>query len=280
MIETANDRWQEISVVNNLKWQMTVENGYPILLAENYFKFPEQVREFLEQGHWWSNEFTNSFRPGKSVHINPEIIDWVSVPIVKSIIPLLGLGSVKLTNMYGNCFNGNMTLPKINSAFPHVDLVEDTDFVSDTHIAFNINLTKSDDVTTGFWSFNGKKTYLDFNYNDRIEEDNFHKKVDNALSEDAKWFQIEDYGPWVLEKKMSMVYNSFVAYPSHYFHSPYIKPEWFTDIDRVTLAGFLNTSPKDLNFQQKDIDNICYAWEFFNLDKIHNYHPSKTKVPV
>ena len=92
--------------------------------------------------------------------------------------------------------------------------------------------------------------------------------------------QIEDYGPWKFSDKVDMCYNSIVVYPSHFFHNPILKDTWFDDHDRVTISSFLNTSPSDLDFPQQDIDHISYAWEFFHLDKIHNYHPHKTKVPV
>ena len=30
-------------------------------------------------------------------------------------------------------------------------------------------------------------------------------------------------------------------YPSHYWHSVYMKEDWFTDTDRVTFTGFFET---------------------------------------
>ena len=282
MIKSASDIWKEISVVNNLKWEFKLSNDVPILIAKDYFKFPSQVREFLDTFQWWSNDLTESIRPGKSCLIHPEVKDWFSVPFTRSINPLFGLENSNMRQVYGNCFNGNMPLVNVHSAFPHIDLEREQEskpkIYGDNHIAFNINLTEeSYPVSTGFWSFNGKKSYLDFSWNDGVEEENFHAGVDKSISDRTTWFQIKDYGPWVLEETVDMVYNSLVAYPTYFFHSPYIEPEWFNDIDRVTLAGFLNTSPEDLNFQQKDIDSVSYAWEFFNLDKIHNYHPKRTK---
>ena len=123
-------------------------------------------------------------------------------------------------------------------------------------------------------SFNNIKTILDCSYNDHRKTGLFYDSL--STQEGMKWFQIEDYGPWKLEDTVDMVYNSLVAYPTHFFHSPYIKEDWFTDTDRITISSFLNTSPENLDFQQKDLDDIAYAWEFFHLDKIHNYHPKKT----
>ena len=58
MIESSNQRWAEISVVNNLKYEfrhLGKDKDIPVLVAEDFFKFPDLVREFIEGGIWWSN---------------------------------------------------------------------------------------------------------------------------------------------------------------------------------------------------------------------------------
>jgi hypothetical protein len=174
-----------------------------------------------------------------------------------------------------------MPLEDIPSAFPHVDVNASIAHPDNAHVAMNLCITESEyPITTGFWSFNNKKSSLDMSHNDRMDLTNFYQDLGkDALTDDATWFQIENYGPWVLEDKCEMVYNSLLAYPTHFFHNPYIKSEWFTKTDRVTISTFINTSPVNLDFQEENIDDISFAWEFFNLDKIHNYHPKRTVVP-
>ena len=111
---------------------------------------------------------------------------------------------------------------------------------------------------------------------DKNEEDDFHRNNAKSLSSNSKWFQIKDYGPWKLEDKSNMVYNEMTCYPTFFFHNPYIKTDWFTDSDRITISSFLNTSPENLDFKEDNIDDISFAWEHFHLDKLHDYHPKKT----
>tara|TARA_B100000575_G_scaffold289322_1_gene290903 strand:+ start:3517 stop:4374 length:858 start_codon:yes stop_codon:yes gene_type:complete len=285
MVKTVTDTWQEISVVNNLKWEFKLlgsKQDIPVLVAQDYWKFPDSIKDFFDNGYWYDNFSTNNIRPGKSFHIQSEVLEWFTTPIKKSLAPLFGLTDFITDCTFGNCFNTNMKLTQIQSAFPHVDIDNNVPLIHDVHIAANINITKSEHpVQTGFWSFNQLKSTLDFSHNDKaVFRDFYFKMGSNALTDNASWFQIEDYGPWVLEDIVTMCYNTIVVYPSHFFHNPIMKDSWFDDSDRVTISSFLNTSPSNLDFHQKDIDNISYAWEFFHLDKIHDYHPQKTIVPV
>lgn len=275
MIKSSAKIWEEISVVNNLKFEFIYYDYVPILVAKDVFKFPDKVREFFDVGPWWDTEVVKDdslIRPGKSYLFPKEIVDWIGYPIAKPFSSLLGLNYMKTNGINGNCFNGDMRLTDIQSAFPHTDVY---DFYP--HIAYNINLTKSDKVATSFYSFNNKTKRIDFCLDDKNAEDEFHKQNAKSLTDDSKWFQIKDYEPWKLEQIVPMGYNSITAYPTTLFHSPYIEKEWFTTSDRITIAGFLNTSPDDLDFKEEHLDDISYAWEFFYLDKIHNYHPKKTK---
>ena len=50
-----------LSLVNQRK-------DIPIVVAKNVLKYPEQVREFLDNGYWWMNRCLDSnIRPGKSI---------------------------------------------------------------------------------------------------------------------------------------------------------------------------------------------------------------------
>ena len=281
-MKSSSREWQSICDVNNLKFEFKLLNGgIPVLMADDYWKYPDKVEEFFVNGYWWENNSTNNIRPGKSFHLHEEIVEWFSHPIKKSIAPLFGLDDLVAECTFGNCFNGNMPVDSIESPFPHVDISSNMPLDKDTHMAININITKSDyPVRTGFWSFNGLKSALDFSHNDRSAYRKFFVDMGSScLTDDSTWFQIENYGPWVLEDCADMVYNKLVAYPSHFFHNPYIKNDWFIESDRITISSFLNTSPEHLDFEHGDIDTISYAWEFFHLDKIHNYHPKNTVVP-
>ena len=76
-----------------------------------------------------------------------------------------------------------MPLPCPESVFPHVDLDDSLPLSEDTHLALNINITKTDTpVQTGFWTFNNLKSALEFSHNDKaIFRDFFYKLGDNSL---------------------------------------------------------------------------------------------------
>ena len=283
MIESSNQRWAEISVVNNLKYEfrhLGKDKDVPVLVAEDFFKFPDLVREFIEGGIWWTNrtnDYDEVIRPGKSLYIHPEITDYFSMPIVRPLASLLGLSKLGIRSINGNCFTSDMGLKTIDSAFPHTDTMS-VDFNRTAMVAYNVNLTDNPNVKTGFWSMYGKKSRLDFSWNNETDEQNFKREQNESASIDCEWFQIDDYGPYALEDIHTMCYNSFAAYPAHFFHNPYMKTSWFKDIQRVTLAGFLDFSEKDLDFEDKNLDDISYAWEFLHLNRVLNFHPTNTKT--
>ena len=93
-IESSSDHWQRIAVLNNLKFefQFLGENGdIPIIVAKDFFKFPDLVREFFSRGYWWDNFTDNNVRPGKSFLIHDEVVQWFITPFAKSLSPLFGL---------------------------------------------------------------------------------------------------------------------------------------------------------------------------------------------
>ena len=48
MIESVNKKWEEVSLVNNLKWEYKIlNNDIPILTSEDYWKYPDKVSDFF-----------------------------------------------------------------------------------------------------------------------------------------------------------------------------------------------------------------------------------------
>ena len=89
MIESVNKKWEEVSLVNNLKWEYKIlNNDIPILTAQDYWKYPDKVSDFFRNGYWWDNHSDDNVRPGKSFHIQDEVLDWFNLPTNKSNSPL------------------------------------------------------------------------------------------------------------------------------------------------------------------------------------------------
>ena len=72
MIKCASEKWKEVFILNDLSFEVITEScksgrDIPIVIAKNVLKYPEQVREFMENGYWWVNGgVEGSLRPGKS----------------------------------------------------------------------------------------------------------------------------------------------------------------------------------------------------------------------
>ena len=235
----ANEKWKEIFVLNDLSFE-TLNEDIPITIVKNVLKYPEQVREFFDNGYWWGNDYDESCsRPGKSFEFGQNI-DVYFDPLVQDLMEYYEAEDILPIEIYGNCFNGNMNLYNVRSALPHVDTFPGDDQNEDPRmdVAFNLNLTKSDKVKTAFYSFNNKRSVCDFHKND-YEDLRICWDRQKDIRKEKTWFLIDDeYENYKLEYIADIEYNSMILYPSHNWHNSYIKEDWFNDEDRITFTGF------------------------------------------
>ena len=235
----ANEKWKEIFVLNDLSFE-TLNEDIPITIVKNVLKYPEQVREFLDNGYWWGNDYDESCsRPGKSFEFGQNI-DVYFDPLVQDLMEYYEAEDILPIEIYGNCFNCNMNLYNVRSALPHVDTFPGDDQNEDPRmdVAFNLNLTKSDKVKTAFYSFNNKRSICDFT---RLDYEDLRTcwNTQKDIRKDKSWFLIDDnYEQYKLEFIADIEYNSMILYHSHNWHNSYIKEDWFSDEDRITFTGF------------------------------------------
>ena len=238
-MKCANEKWKEIFVLNDLSFE-TLNVDIPITIVKNVLKYPEQVREFFDNGYWWGNDYDESCsRPGKSFEFGQNI-DVYFDPLVQDLMEYYEAEDILPIEIYGNCFNGNMNLYNVRSALPHVDTFPGDDQNEDPRmdVAFNLNLTKSDKVKTAFYSFNNKRSVCDFHKND-YEDLKKCWDTEEKNRKEKNWFLIDDeYDNYKLEYIADIEYNSMILYPSHNWHNSYIKEDWFNDEDRITFTGF------------------------------------------
>ena len=238
-MKDANQKWKDIFVLNDLSFE-TLNEDIPVTIIKNVLKYPDQVREFLDNGYWWENTFDGDCsRPGKSFEFGSDI-DAYFDPLVEDFMEFYDAEDITPIEVYGNCFNGNMSLHTVRSALPHVDTFPGDDQNENplNDIAFNLNLTKSDKVKTAFYSFNNKKSICDFT---RLDYEDLRTcwNIQKDIRKDKSWFLIDDnYEQYKLEYIADIAYNSMILYPSHDWHNSYIKEDWFNDEDRITFTGF------------------------------------------
>ena len=238
-MKDANEKWKEIFVLNDLSFE-TLNEDIPITIIKNVLKYPDQVKEFLDNGYWWENVFDGDCsRPGKSFEFGSNIDEYFN-PLVEDFIEFYDAEDIIPIEVYGNCLNGNMNLHTVRSALPHVDTFPGDDQNENplNDIAFNLNLTKSDKVKTAFYSFNNKRSICDFTRQDYVDLRTCWN-TQKDLRKDKSWFLVDDnYENYKLEFIADIEYNSMILYPSHNWHNSYIKEDWFNDEDRITFTGF------------------------------------------
>ena len=244
-MKCVSEEWKEAFVVNELSFEplkdsCTLDGDTPIIVAKDVLKYPEQVREFMENGYWWENGGDiECVRPGKSFDFGPNTEVYFS-PLVEQFRKFYNADELIPIEFYGNCYNGDMNLYSPMSYIPHVDTFPGDDQNENplNEVAFNMNLTKSDKVKTCFYSFNGKKSICEFTAKDYAD----YRSVSNkqGFVEAEKWREIggDEYENYKLEYVADIDYNSLILYPSHYWHNAYMKEDWFVDEDRVTFTGF------------------------------------------
>ena len=237
-MKCASETWKEVFVVNELSFEIINDS---CTIAKDVLKYPEQVREFMENGYWWDNGGGEEecARPGKSFDFGPNI-DMYFNPLRNQLSSFYDVEEILPIEIYGNCLNGNMDLHTVMSYVPHVDTFPGDDQNENplNDAAFNINLTKSDKVKTAFYSFNNKRSICDFT---RLDYEDLRTcwNTQKDIRKDKSWFLIDDnYEQYKLEFIADIEYNSMILYPSHVWHNSYIKEDWFNDEDRITFTGF------------------------------------------
>ena len=164
--------------------------------------------------------------------------------MINELIKFYDAQDVIPIEFYGNCYSGNKDLYTTMAYLPHVDTYPgaDEDINPLNDYAFNLNLTKSDKVKTAFYSFNNKRSICNFTKRDFDDLEIVRQKHESIeVKEWKKELADEDYENFKLEYISNIDYNSMVIYPSHHWHSVYMKEDWFADIDRITLTGFFET---------------------------------------
>ena len=241
-MKNASEKWKEVFVLNDLSFE-TLNEDIPITIIKNVLKYPDQVREFFDNGYWWENSFDGECsRPGKSFEFGLNT-DMYFDPLVDLLIDFYDAEDIIPIEIYGNCFNGNMNMYTTRSALPHVDTFPGDDQNEDPRmdVAFNLNLTKSDKVKTAFYSFNNKRSVCDFTKKDYEDLERVKNKHSEVKVKEWRKLSNENYENYKLEYIADIEYNSLILYPSHYWHGCYLKEDWFTDTDRITFTGFFET---------------------------------------
>jgi len=289
MIETFTDKWVEYTEVNNSSYEILTLGNENAFIFRDFLKYPDKLRSFINELKFNISALNfYSAKPGKSYDFIPEMNNIHAKSLMRVITKTFGCEGIACPCYTINCFNGDM---ESHYNYPHVDasLTPNEMGKPQYHvtIAGNIGLTKNLKGGTGFWSYLGKINAMDMSKSELEHYRKFSKEkrqlsdsvvsqvIQNIDSENnfevpTKWQQIENEGDWKLEYICPLEYNTLVLYSTLNFHNPYIKPEWYLNEDRVSIASFFDVDPQTLSYDDTNKSSISKAWKSFRLDKIHN----------
>lgn len=204
-----------------------------IIIVDNVFKNPENIFNLLtkfpvEREPWCAF-------PGHRAHLNAqfgELSDFVGWILASNY----GEETFDGWELCANVLRGD-TKCKFSSLVPHVDHIK---------YAFSIWLNPAEECFGGTSFYYNKKfntAFCDLNNDEDFD------RYDLILSEctenkpeylDQIDYEIGDTHPMWEEFFMApMVPNSMVFYPGDLFHSVHMKKGWYTEYERVSLAGFI-----------------------------------------
>jgi hypothetical protein len=213
------------------------DTNHLVIVIDNFLKNPEELKNIVSRQLFELNPKNKSSNPGW-ISLSNLKFDQISktANYLADNFYNLSDGSI---NFQFNLFQGGVDC-KYTSLLPHVD---------SSFLAFQIYLNESSECKGGTNFYKHIESEMDHNveYFDtdfKLSEGywkfmRYHREVtENDFSTILDSRQI-DLNTWELIHSVEMKYNRFVMYPSYVFHSAYIEKEWFQDIKRIGLMGFL-----------------------------------------
>lgn len=188
-------------------------------VVKNILNEPEVYTQLLLDFPAVNND---QFSPGYRQDIPPWAAKFITQFIAEKIY-----GEYYPARVYTNIYSGDMMMYE-KSNHPHSDPFQSV---------WNIWLNKNCAGGTAFWSWKGKNHISELTTSE----------IDEALNSNAKsnvkvpWENFEGNSNWKLECLVPMEYNTMVLYNGGFFHSPYVKSDWYLKEYRYTLVGMGET---------------------------------------
>ena len=150
MIKCASEKWKEIFILNDLSFEVITEScksgrDIPIVIAKDVLKYPEQVREFMENGYWWVNGGVDgSLRPGKSFDFGYDVEKYF-IPLVDEL--------VELYDAEGNSF-ASSTYPNSNFMGNKIFSYKQGTGTNDTELGFPLSYLNVENIGDIVFDYN------------------------------------------------------------------------------------------------------------------------------
>ena len=105
-MKCASEKWNEAFILNELIFE-TLEDScksiddIPIILVKNVLKHPDKVREFLDNGYWWTNPCVEDTRPGKSFEFGTDLENYCD-PLIDNLSDYYEVDNITPIEFYAN----------------------------------------------------------------------------------------------------------------------------------------------------------------------------------
>ena len=88
-MKCASEKWNEIFILNELIFEPLEDScksidDIPIILVKNVLNIQIKVREFLDNGYWWTNPCLEDTRPGKSFDFGVDLENYFE-PLIDNL---------------------------------------------------------------------------------------------------------------------------------------------------------------------------------------------------
>jgi hypothetical protein len=246
MVKVITDDWFKFTKINNFEFETINYGKGKVLIVKDFLKYPDKFYDLVTSFPFFDNMISGA-AIGKGFSI-PELhlqsyCKFLLDPVNKIFNPF----NSYIVFATIHCMNGKM---ESYSNHPHVDVSFGFEYpVShyiqySSNLAVNLGLTKDMKGGTAMWSYKGKSNLLDMTEDELIS---YESEVNPYPLTKKSWEVFEESEDWKIDFISPYEYNSLVLYPTFQIHSPYLKSEWYNDIDRISISSFINIETKTLN---------------------------------
>lgn len=246
MVKVITEDWFKYTEINNFKFETINYGKGKVILVKDFLKYPDEFYNLVISFPFFDNMVSGA-AAGKGFSIPELHLQSYGKFLLDAVNQIFNPLHSYIVFATIHAMNGSM---ETYSYHPHVDVSFDIEqpvshyIENSANLAVNLGLTKDMKGGTAMWSYKGKSNLLEMT---KSELFSYNKEVNPYPLTKKKWKIFEENENWTLDFISPYEYNTLVLYPTFQIHSPYLKPEWYNDENRISISSFINVGTKTLN---------------------------------
>lgn len=246
MIRVITDEWFKFTEINNLEFESINYGKGKVLVVKDFLKYPDQFYDLVTSFPFFDNMISGA-AVGKGFSIPELHLQSHGKFLLDAVNTIFNPNHSYIVFATIHCMNGNMDC---YSNHPHVDVSFGIDYPvfhyiqNSANLAVNLGLTKDMEGGTAMWSYKGKSNLLEMTKRELMS---FNKEINPYPLTKKSWEVFEEDENWKIDFISPYEYNSLVLYPTFQIHSPYLKPNWYNDTNRISISSFINIGVQTVN---------------------------------